>query len=181
MNGNQTRSHALEIATGSMIAALYVVLTYVANALGLASGAIQIRISESLTILPVLMGSAIPGLAIGCVLANLLTGCAALDVVFGSLATLIGALGTRALRKQPKMAWLPPVISNMLIVPLVLIYVYQVPDVSVTIPFVNKTLSGSGFLPLMITVGIGEVISCGILGMLVYHAAQKAGIQKYVK
>ena len=181
MNGNQTRSHALEIATGSMIAALYVVLTYVANALGLASGAIQIRISENLTILPVLMGSAIPGLAIGCVLANLLTGCAALDVVFGSLATLIGALGTRALRKQPKLAWLPPVISNMLIVPLVLIYVYQVPDVSVTIPFVNKTLSGSGFLPLMITVGIGEVISCGILGMLVYHAAQKAGIQKYVK
>ncbi|MBR2603084.1 MAG: QueT transporter family protein [Clostridia bacterium] len=181
MNGNQTRSHALEIATGSMIAALYVVLTYVANALGLASGAIQIRISESLTILPVLMGSAIPGLAIGCVLANLLTGCTALDVVFGSLATLIGALGTRALRKQPKLAWLPPVISNMLIVPLVLIYVYQVPDVSVTIPFVNKTLSGSGFLPLMITVGIGEVISCGILGMLVYHAAQKAGIQKYVK
>ena len=181
MNGNQTRSHALEIATGSMIVALYVVLTYVANALSLASGAIQIRISESLTILPVLMGSAIPGLAIGCVLANLLTGCAALDVVFGSLATLIGALGTRALRKQPKLAWLPPVISNMLIVPLVLIYVYQVPDVSVTIPFVNKTLSGSGFLPLMITVGIGEVISCGILGMLVYHAAQKAGIQKYVK
>lgn len=181
MNGNQTRSHALEIATGSMIVALYVVLTYVANALGLASGAIQIRISESLTILPALMGSAIPGLAIGCVLANLLTGCAALDVVFGSLATLIGALGTRALRKQPKLAWLPPVISNMLIVPLVLIYVYQVPDVSVTIPFVNKTLSGSGFLPLMITVGIGEVISCGILGMLVYHAAQKAGIQKYVK
>ena len=181
MNGNQTRSHALEIATGSMIAALYVVLTYVANALGLASGAIQIRISESLTILPVLMGSAIPGLAIGCVLANLLTGCAALDVVFGSLATLIGALGTRALRKQPKLAWLPPVISNMLIVPLVLIYVYQVPGVSVTIPFVNKTLSGSGFLPLMITVGIGEVISCGLLGMLVYKAAQKAGIQKYVK
>lgn len=181
MNGNQTRSHALEIATGSMIAALYVVLTYVANALGLASGAIQIRISESLTILPVLMGSAIPGLAIGCVLANLLTGCAALDVVFGSLATLIGALGTRALRKQPKLAWLPPVISNMLIVPLVLIYVYQVPDVSVTIPFINKTLSGSGFLPLMITVGIGEVISCGILGMLVYKAAQKAEIQKYVK
>ncbi|MBR7174240.1 MAG: QueT transporter family protein, partial [Clostridia bacterium] len=164
-----------------MIVALYVVLTYVANALSLASGAIQIRISESLTILPVLMGSAIPGLAIGCVLANLLTGCAALDVVFGSLATLIGALGTRALRKQPKLAWLPPVISNMLIVPLVLIYVYQVPDVSVTIPFINKTLSGSGFLPLMITVGIGEVISCGILGMLVYHAAQKAGIQKYVK
>ena len=181
MNGNQTRSHALEIATGSMIAALYVVLTYVANALGLASGAIQIRISESLTILPVLMGSAIPGLAIGCVLANLLTGCAALDVVFGSLATLIGALGTRALRKQPKLSWLPPVISNMLIVPLVLIYVYQVPDVSVTIPFVNKMLSGSGFLPLMITVGIGEVISCGLLGMLVYQAAQKAEIQKYVK
>ena len=174
MNRNQTRSPALRIAIGGMIAALYVVLTFVANALGLASGAIQIRISESLTILPVLMTSAIPGLTVGCILANLLTGCAALDVVFGSLATLIGALGTRALRTRPKLAWIPPVLSNMLIVPLVLIYVYQVPDVSITLPLINKTLSGTGFLPLMITVGIGEVISCGLLGMGIYRAALTA-------
>ncbi len=162
----------MTLAMGGMIAALYVVLTYVANAFGLASGAIQIRLSECLTILPCLTASAVPGLFVGCVLANLLTGCAALDVVFGSLATLLGALGTRALRKKPALAWLPPVISNMIIVPLVLIYVYHVPDVSLTLPFTDTTLSGSGYIPLMITVGIGEVISCGFLGMIVYQIAK---------
>ncbi len=163
-----------QIVYGGLIAALYVVLTFVASAMGLASGAIQVRLSECLTILPVLMISAVPGLTVGCVLANLLTGCAAWDVVFGSLATLLGAIGTRLLRKKPALAWIPPVISNMIIVPLVLIHVYGVPDVSVTVPFTRITLSGSGFLPLMITVGIGEIISCGILGMLVYQAAKKA-------
>ena len=181
MHRNQTRSPALPIAVGGMIAALYVVLTWVASALGLASGAIQVRLSECLTILPVFFPAAVPGLTVGCVLANLLTGCAALDVVFGSLATLLGALGTRALRKRPKLAWIPPVVSNMLIVPLVLMYVYQVPDVSVTVPFTGITLSGSGFLPLMITVGIGEVISCGILGMLVYRAALTAEKSRQLK
>ena len=169
MKKTQTR----ELATGGMIAALYVVLTYVANIFGLASGAIQIRLSECLTILPCLTAAAIPGLTIGCVLANLLTGCAALDVVFGSLATLLGALGTRVLKNRPALAWIPPVISNMIIVPLVLIYVYHVPNVSLTVPFTQTELSGTGFLPLMVTVGIGEMISCGILGMIIYKAAAK--------
>ena len=163
----------LEIANGGVIAALYVVLTFVAQAFGLASGAIQVRISESLCLLPCLMPAAVPGLTIGCVLANLLTGCAPWDVVFGSFATLLGALGTRALKEKPALAWIPPVLSNMIIVPLVLIYVYQVPDVSVTLPFTSTTLNGTGYLPLMITVGIGEVISVLILGMLVYRAAAK--------
>ena len=169
-----TQKKTRYIVYGGLIAALYVVLTYVANAAGLASGAVQVRLSECLTILPCLTASAVPGLTVGCVLANLLTGCAAWDVVFGSLATLIGAVGTRLLKKKPAVAWLPPVISNMIIVPLVLLYVYQVPDVSVTIPFTQTTLSGSGYLPLMVTVGIGEIISCGILGMLVYKAAKRA-------
>ena len=165
----QTRT----LVYGGMIAALYVVLTYAANALGLASGAIQVRLSECLTILPCLMPAAIPGLTVGCLLANMLTGCMALDVVFGSVATLLGAIGTRLLRKKPCLAWIPPVVSNMIIVPLLLIHVYNVPDVSFTVPFTGITLSGSGFLPLMITVGIGEVISCGILGMLVYKTAHR--------
>ena len=170
-----TKNKRTEMITlGGMIAALYVVLTYVASALGLASGAIQVRLSECLTILPVLTGAAVPGLTVGCVLANLLTGCAALDVVFGSLATLLGALGTRVLRNRPALAWIPPVVSNMIIVPLVLIHVYHIPDVSVSIPFTDTVLSGTGFLPLMITVGIGEVISCGILGLLVYKAARRS-------
>ena len=149
------RSKTLKITVGGVIAALYVALTYLANLLGLASGAIQIRLSEALTILPVFTGAAVPGLAVGCVLANLLTGCAAWDVVFGSLATLIGAVGTRLLRKKPLLAWIPPVLSNAIIVPIILIKVYGVPD---------------AWWYLVLTVGAGEVIACGVLGLLLWRA-----------
>ena len=153
MNHSSTR----KITFGGVIAALYVVLTVVANAFGLASGAIQVRISEALTILPVFTTAAIPGLTVGCVLANLITGCAPWDVVFGSLATLIGAVGTHMLRKKPLLAWIPPVIANMAIVPVVLQKVYGVPD---------------AWWYLALTVGAGEVISCGILGLLLYHSVK---------
>ena len=143
------------LCVGGAVAALYVVLTLVAQAFGLASGAIQVRLSEALTILPVFTAAAVPGLTVGCVLANLITGCAMWDVVFGSLATLLGAIGTRLLRKNPLIAWIPPVVSNMVIVPLVLQRVYGVPD---------------SFWYLMLTVGAGEVIACGILGLLLYKA-----------
>ena len=152
------RSTAPGIAVGGMIATLYVVLTYLANAFGLASGAIQVRISEALTILPVFTPVAIPSLTVGCVLANLLTGCLPWDIVFGSLATLIGAAGTRMLRRNPYAAWIPPVISNMVIVPFVLQRVYGVPE---------------AWWYLALTVGLGEVISCGVLGLLLYHAANR--------
>ena len=84
----------LNLTRAAVIAALYVVLTMIANAAGLASGAIQIRISEALTILPVFTWAAVPGLTIGCLLANLLTGAAVWDIVFGAFATFLGALGT---------------------------------------------------------------------------------------
>ena len=115
---------------------------------------IQVRISESLTILPIFTPAALPGLAVGCLLANILGGAVAADVVFGSLATLIGAVGTRMLRdKNPVLAVIPPIIANMLIVPFVLRYAYGVP-----LP-----------IPLMMgTVGIGEMISCGVLGLALY-------------
>ena len=147
-----------KIAFGGVIAALYVVLTFVAAAFGLASGAIQVRLSEALTILPVFSAAAVPGLTVGCVLANLLTGCAAWDVVFGSLATLIGAAGTRLLKNRPFLAWIPPVISNAAIVPIVLQKVYGVPD---------------AWWYLVLTVGAGELISCGLLGLLLYRAASR--------
>ena len=147
-----------KITFGGVIAALYVVLTLVANAFGLASGAIQVRISEALTILPVFTAAAIPGLAVGCVLANIITGCLPWDIVFGSLATLIGAAGTRLLREKPLLAWIPPVISNMAIIPVVLQKVYGVPD---------------AWWYLVLTVGAGEVISCGVLGLLLYHSAKR--------
>lgn len=149
---------ARQLATGGTIAALYVVLTYLANMVGLASGAVQVRLSEALTILPCLTVAAVPGLTVGCVLANLLTGCALWDVVFGSLATLLGAIGTRLMRKTPNLAWIPPVVSNTIIVPIVLQKVYGVPDVL-------------WFLAL--TVGAGELISCGLLGLLIYKPTSR--------
>lgn len=152
----------LDLTQGAMIAALYVVLTFIANLAGLASGVIQLRLSEALTILPIFTVAAVPGLAVGCVLANLLTGCAVWDVVFGSLATLIGAIGTRLLRKKsPVLAVLPPILANAIIVPLVLQRVYGVSD---------------AYWYLAMTVGAGEIISCGILGLLLYSSLKKTKI-----
>ena len=152
----------LDLTQGAMIAALYVVLTFIANLAGLASGVIQVRLSEALTILPVFTAAAVPGLAVGCVLANLLTGCAIWDVVFGSLATLIGAVGTRLLRKKsPVLAVLPPILSNIIIVPLVLQRVYGVEG---------------AYWYLAMTVGAGEIISCGVLGLLLYRSLKNTEI-----
>ena len=167
MKKNQTR----ELTMGGMIAALYVVLTFVAQALGLASGAIQVRLSEALTILPVFTAAAVPGLTVGCVLANLITGCAMWDVVFGSLATLLGAIGTRLLRSKPLIAWIPPVLSNTIIVPIVLMKVYGVGSDGV-LPWLSGLLPGGLFIPLAVQIFIGEMISCCLLGLLLYKATE---------
>ena len=90
----------LFIVQAALIAAIYVALTYLSSIAGLASGTIQVRISEALCILPVFTTAAIPGLWLGCFLANMLTGGIPVDVVCGSIATLIGAFGTYALRKH---------------------------------------------------------------------------------
>ena len=151
-------------ARAAIIAAMYVVLTYLTNLAGLASGVIQVRVSEALTVLPVFTPAAVPGLFLGCLLANILTGCAALDVVFGSLATLIGAVGTRLVGKKNKyLAPVPPIIANTLIIPFVLAYVYH--------------FDGS-ILYFMLTVGAGELISCGLLGTLLTYALSKRGIKE---
>lgn len=146
------------LTQAAMIAALYTVLTFIASALGLASQAIQVRFSEALTVLPAFTPAAIPGLFIGCILSNSLTGCAIYDIIFGSIATLIGALGTFALRKYKYLTPVPPIVANTLIVPFVIKYVYQ----------------SEGAVPFfMLTVGIGEVISCGILGLILFTALKK--------
>lgn len=162
MGNRNNRFDTAFITKAGLIAALYIALTFVAQAVGLASGVIQFRLSEMLTILPMFTSAAIPGLWVGCVLANILTGCAMWDVVFGSLATLLGALGTYLLRKtnNPFLGCLPPIIANMLIVPIVLMKVYGVED---------------GFLYLMFTVGIGEVVCCGVLGVIIYKPLKKSG------
>ena len=100
------------LTNAAIIAAVYIVLTLITNALGLANGAIQVRISEALCALPMFTPAAIPGLFIGCLLSNIFTGCVIWDVIFGSLATLIGAVFTYNLRKYRRLALLPPIISN---------------------------------------------------------------------
>ena len=140
---------------GGMIAALYVALTFVSAQLGLSSGVIQLRLSEALCILPVFTPAAIPGLAIGCMLANAMTGGIILDVVLGSIATLIGAVGTRLLRSHTVLAVAPPILANAFIVPFVLRYGYGMPD---------------AVWYMMITVGAGELLSAGALGLILYKA-----------
>lgn len=155
---DKLHARVLFITQAAMIAAIYVVLTVFISAFGLASGAIQVRVSEALTILPYFTPAAIPGLWIGCIIANTITGCAFYDIVFGSLATLIGAIGSYLLRKNKYLVPIPPIVSNALIIPWVLRLVYEVPD-------------AIGFL--IATVGIGEILSCGVLGMLLLLALEK--------
>lgn len=158
-------THALFMAQAAMIAALYIVLTFIANAFGLANYAVQVRFSEALTVLPYFTPAAIPGLFIGCLLSNVLTGCALPDILFGSLATLLGALGTYALRKWKWCAPVCPVLANTMIVPLILVFGYGLLIEGMSL------IQCLGFYCL--TVGAGEVISCGILGMILLTAMQK--------
>ena len=148
-------SKIIYITQAALIAAIYTVLTMIAAGFDLASGAIQVRFSEALTIMPFFTPAAIPGLTIGCLLSNLLTGCALPDIIFGSLATFLGAVGSYALRRNRWLCALPPIISNMLIIPFILTYAYHIP----------------GGIPLfMLTVGTGELISCMGLGQILLQA-----------
>lgn len=163
-------SNVMSLVTAAMIAALYVVLSFAISAFGLASGAIQIRVSEALTILPYFTASAIPGVTIGCLLFNLLSGAAILDVIFGTIATLIGAIASYFIGKAAKkVTWMkflvpvPPILANAFIVPWVLKTAYGFED---------------AYWYLAATVGIGEVISCGVLGMLLLFALQP--MRKYL-
>lgn len=161
----KAKKSILYLTRGAMIAACYVVLTYVANLFGLANGAIQFRISEALCILPIFLPEAVPGLFIGCLISNLITAGNPFDIVFGALATLIGTYGAWLLRKLPvKLLWLatiPTVLANMLIVPPVLIFAYGVED---------------AYLWLVLTVGIGEVVCAAIGGTILGYALKKSKI-----
>lgn len=152
MKARSNKDRILYVCQAGITAALYTVLTYFIGAFDLASGAIQIRVSDALCVLPVFIPAAIPGLAVGCVISNLLLGSLWQDVVFGSLATLIGAIGAYLLRKAP--AWLttaPTILANGLIVPPILVYAYHIEG---TLPFT------------MLTVTAGEILSAGVLGTL---------------
>ena len=146
------------LCRAALIAAAYVVLTLLMRVLGLDSYVIQLRLSEMLCILPIFTSAAIPGLTIGCFLANLLSRAVILDVIVGPVATLIGAVGTYLLKKYKWLAPLPPVLSNTVIIPFVLSYGYGMTE---AIPF------------MMMTVGIGEVLSIYGAGMVFYFAIHK--------
>ena len=144
----------LFMTQAAMIAAVYVVLTLLFAPFSF--GQIQVRIAEALTVLPFVTPAAIPGLFIGCLVGNVLGGATLPDIIFGSLATLIGAYFTFLLRKRSKfLAPIPPIAANTIIIPFVL---YYATGVNLPIPF------------MMLTVGIGEAISCGVLGFFVRRA-----------
>lgn len=148
------------LCASAVIAALYAALTLLLAPISY--GSIQCRISEALTLLPILTPTAVPGLFIGCLLANILGGCSLWDIVFGSLATLLAALGTRALRSKPLLAALCPVISNGIIVGAVLSHVWG--------------------LPLWLTmaeVALGET-GAVLIGLALLGAMRKSGVDRYL-
>lgn len=164
----------LYLTEGAAIAAIYVVLCQIFAPISFRD--VQVRIAEGLTILPFFTSAAIPGLFVGCVLGNLLGGAIPVDIIFGSLATLIGALGTWAIGrwirgKHPashRMKFLlpvPPILANALIIPFILYYGY-----GITVP-----------IPIQIaTVGAGEILSCGVIGMIILFALDKAGMRIFI-
>ncbi|MFQ9511156.1 MAG: QueT transporter family protein [Lachnospiraceae bacterium] len=153
------------LAYGAMIAAIYVALTVPFQPI--AFGPIQFRVSEVLCILPFFTPAAIPGLFIGCLLSNFLCGAVIYDVIFGSMATLIGAILSWYLRRWKYAVSIPPIIANMLIVPWVLRYAYGAED---AIWF------------MMITVGIGEILAIGVLGNgLLYLLSKNKKVTQFLK
>ncbi len=175
------------LARAGLIAAIYAALTLIALTLlqGLAWGPVQFRVSECVCVLALFMPEAVPGLTVGCVLANLIniplsgSGVFGLfDVFFGALATLLAALWMRRMRTHPLVALLGPVLCNALIVPAYL------PIVCIgmgfyTIPF--TTISLDGVYPLMhlfgfVATGVGEAVVMYALGLPLYRALRRSGI-----
>ena len=160
MKRNNTSRRVLFLCRAALIGALYAALTYLG--MPFASGVIQFRISEALCILPLFLPEAIPGLYVGCILANIFPSLSVPDMIFGSLATLIGAVGAYLLRNLPlKWRWvatLPTIFANAFIVPLVLRFSYGSPD---------------SYMFMFASVGIGEIVCAGIGGSLLYYTLRK--------
>ena len=148
----------LFLVQAAAIGAVYVVVTLLFAPLSF--GEVQIRFAEALTILPYFTPAAIPGLFVGCIIANFLGGAIPIDILFGSIATLLGAIFTYKLRSNRFLAPVPPIVANTLIVPFVLHYGY---GINLPIPF------------MMLTVGVGEVVSCAVLGLILLTALSKYG------
>lgn len=160
-----------KMAITAVIAALYAGLTYAAAAAGLAYGPVQFRFSEALTILPVFTGAAIPGLTIGCLLGNIFSGYGVVDMVVGTLASLIAAILTRKLRNVkfhgvPWLAPLPPILANAVLVGL-----------EITL-FTPETANLTAFLINAAEVGLGQLVICYGAGLPLYAAVNASPLKK---
>ncbi|MBR3017791.1 MAG: QueT transporter family protein [Clostridia bacterium] len=142
------------LCLGGIIAALYAGLTILLQAISF--NAVQVRVSEAMTLLPILMPAAIPGLTVGCFLANIISPVGWMDMVFGTLATLIAAVLTRVLRKNLYLAALMPVLSNAIIIGVMLHVAF-----------------GEPLWMSMLTVGAGEALACFVLGIPLVKALEK--------
>jgi len=151
-----TQKQANTLTRCAIIAALYAALTLILSPMSF--GLVQVRISEALALLPIVMPEAVPALAVGCLIANLLGGATALDIVFGTLATLLAAICTRLLRKRLLPAMLMPVLFNGAIVGVVVHYAYS-PSVPIAL--------------CMLSVAAGEAVSCCLLGPALLRAIER--------
>lgn len=160
-----TRFNTRYLVRAALIAAVYVALTYAAGALNLAYGPVQFRFSEALTVLPFLLPEAVPGLFAGCVVSNLLSPYGALDLVVGSLATLLAAGWTGKCRRR-FLAPLPPVVCNAALVGAMIAW--------------YETGFGAGFAPAFaynaLTVGAGEAAVCCLLGLPLLRILESRGV-----
>ena len=157
MNTRSTATQATRALTrGAIIAALYTAMTLILAPISY--GEIQIRLSEALTLLPILLPEAVPALTVGCLLANILGGSMIFDIIFGTLATFLAAVMTRILRDRLPLACAMPVLFNAVIVGAVVHFCY------------------APMMPLpvcMFFVGLGETVSCCLLGPMVLRTLRR--------
>lgn len=165
---NSRKKVVEKIAFSSLIASIYTICTVLLAPISY--GAVQVRVSEALTILPYFSAYPIGGLFIGCLISNLIGGNGLLDIIFGSLATLVAGIltyiiGRSNLKYKKYICPLPPVVINAVVVGFVLNYTLNLP-----------------LLPSMFWVGIGEAIACYILGLLLLSLFEKnKKLKKYIE
>ncbi len=161
------KKSTLFLTQAAVIAALYVALTYVSNALGLAYNAVQFRLSEILTVLPVFTPAAIPGLTIGCLIANISSPFGIIDILCGALATLLASVTTYALRNVrfreiPLLSTLPPVLFNALIIGAEIWYL--------------EGRTAEIFIISALQVAAGQCVMCILAGIIFIRAIRKTRI-----
>ncbi|OJV64633.1 MAG: transporter [Clostridiales bacterium 38-18] len=149
------------VVKAGVIAAIYVVLVMIFSFSSF--GPIQFRVAEAMTILPFFTGAAVPGLFVGCLVANFLGGAIIWDTIFGSLATLAAAYLSYKLSKKEWLVPIPPILINTVVVGFVLKYAYGIPD---------------GLLVLMGGVFMGEVVSVLGFGMILLNALKP--VRKFI-